>query len=480
MEARPDRRVARRLIVVLAASVGLSACGDGLAPDDPGPPEPEFESRTSNLSTAQKRDRARVIARVAASEGLENPILLAGIAEAETNFAHCWSEATWACKGPHSSFCGGPVIAGGSDGACSRRQGGLGMFQFDAGTYDDTLQREGREVLSLEGNIRRAVAFVSDMVRDSDFIGGVSSRSEAMDWMNGVEVGGHRYRTWLKTVTAYYNGCFPNRCGIYHERFHHYDNAHKRIESSLGATFWEGLGSGGSSSSGSSSSSGNSGGSVGARPPETPGGVGPQAAEIGNGETIDLSWDAGSRVDRWDLQMETKRRGVWYDYHEWNPASPPFRVWPQRDDAEYRWRIRACNSVGCSSWSNWRRFAVGSASVSNSSGSSPSTGGSSSSTSGSSLTPPSGLAPDSTAVRSDRADLQWESVSGAATYVVNLRYWDDGAEQWRHYHTWSDVGTASKSVWPALDGRTYGWRVRACDGSSCSDWSSWAIFRFGP
>ena len=34
---------------------------------------------------------------------------------------------------------GGPIIAGGADGPCADMQGGLGMFQFDAGTYQQTV-----------------------------------------------------------------------------------------------------------------------------------------------------------------------------------------------------------------------------------------------------------------------------------------------------------------------------------------------------
>src|SRR5690348_16237288 len=66
----------------------------------------------SDLSDAQLRQRSERIRDVAASRGLTNGALLAGIARVETNLAQCWSEATWACQGPHASYCNGPVIAG--------------------------------------------------------------------------------------------------------------------------------------------------------------------------------------------------------------------------------------------------------------------------------------------------------------------------------------------------------------------------------
>ena len=76
------------------------------------------------LSAEQRRERAGLIRDAAASVGMTNGVLLAGIAQAETTLAHCWSEATWACQGPPSSSCGGDaVIAGSADGPCSARQG---------------------------------------------------------------------------------------------------------------------------------------------------------------------------------------------------------------------------------------------------------------------------------------------------------------------------------------------------------------------
>ncbi|MCA9614322.1 MAG: hypothetical protein KC586_16315, partial [Myxococcales bacterium] len=87
----------------------------------------------SLLTAAQRRVRAGEIRDAAAANGITQGWLLAGIADAETRMSHCWSELTWACQGPNSSDCGGgPVVAGAGDGPCSLRQGGLGMFQFDA------------------------------------------------------------------------------------------------------------------------------------------------------------------------------------------------------------------------------------------------------------------------------------------------------------------------------------------------------------
>ena len=74
------RLLAALSVMVMAAPV-LAA--------EPGPVD---------LTAAQRRERAILIRDTAAGVGMTNAALLAGIGEVETNFAHCWSEATWACS----------------------------------------------------------------------------------------------------------------------------------------------------------------------------------------------------------------------------------------------------------------------------------------------------------------------------------------------------------------------------------------------
>src|SRR5678815_3809570 len=92
-------------IAVLAAAMPAWAepvSGPGHAPSwEPGPVA---------LTSAQRKARAEIIRDTAAGLGMTNAALLAGIGEIETNFAHCWSEATWACQGPASSSCGGGPV----------------------------------------------------------------------------------------------------------------------------------------------------------------------------------------------------------------------------------------------------------------------------------------------------------------------------------------------------------------------------------
>ncbi|NUO48715.1 MAG: hypothetical protein HOV80_07655 [Polyangiaceae bacterium] len=121
----------------------------------------------------------------------------------------CWSEATWACKGPASPDCGGgPIIAGSADGPCSAQQGGLGMFQFDAGTYSQTLNKYGNGVLTVDGQISSAVAYVVNMVKISDYTTNAETDEKAFAWINNFDVNNPTLRDqWIKTVVRYYNGC---------------------------------------------------------------------------------------------------------------------------------------------------------------------------------------------------------------------------------------------------------------------------------
>ncbi len=202
------------------------------------PPEPELGAVRESLTSSERRARARVIRDVAAENGITQGWLLAGIADAETGMAHCWREATWACPGPDSADCGGgPVIAGAGDGPCSLHQGGLGMFQFDAGTFSDTLRREGTRILRLRGNIDAGIDFVVSMVIRSPYISGVSTRAQAIAWMNGVRIDNGRFPNWIRTVTHLYNGCAPSY-SCYPSRYAHYRDNATGVFREMGADFW--------------------------------------------------------------------------------------------------------------------------------------------------------------------------------------------------------------------------------------------------
>lgn len=223
-----------RPLLFACAALTLAGC---LGPAEEPVPESDVASKGSMLSAAQRRTRAGQIRDAAAANGITEGWLLAGIADSETGMSQCWSELTWACQGPTSSDCGGPVVAGAGDGACSLRQGGLGMFQFDAGTYDDTLAREGTRILSIAGNVAAAVDFVVNMVIRSSHISGVSTRDEAIAWMNGVRIGNAKWDPWISTVTHYYNGCAPSY-SCWSSRYARYRDYTSNVYNEMGADFW--------------------------------------------------------------------------------------------------------------------------------------------------------------------------------------------------------------------------------------------------
>jgi MYXO-CTERM domain-containing protein len=237
--ARPGP-VSRALASVIAVSVAAAAgCMDDPAgPGDRDGDGAELGAGRYALSAEVERERVTAIRDVAAGLGMLNGPLLAGIAQSETNLAHCWSEATWACQGPSSPSCGGgPVIAGAADGPCSAEQGGLGMFQFDAGTYAQTLARDGEEILLLEGNIAKAVDFVQ--VRVIQDIAGAGTAELALAWMNSIpmQAGDPLMEAWASFIVCRYNGCCSTSSTCTQRRAKYRDNAID-FHNKYGADFW--------------------------------------------------------------------------------------------------------------------------------------------------------------------------------------------------------------------------------------------------
>ncbi|MDQ3370463.1 MAG: MYXO-CTERM sorting domain-containing protein [Myxococcota bacterium] len=190
------------------------------------------------LSAEVRRERLGLIRDAAAEMGVTNAALLAGIAESETGLAHCFSEAGFGCAGPASSSCGGAsVIAGGADGPCSALQGGLGMFQFDAGTHADTVATYGAPILTVEGNTAQAVAFVIDKVMLD--VAGVDDWRAAAAWMNAVPLvaGDPLTEEWARLIACRYNGCCTTSTTCTTRARRYRDNAIAAAQE-LGAEFW--------------------------------------------------------------------------------------------------------------------------------------------------------------------------------------------------------------------------------------------------
>ena len=220
--------------ILLAALTILQGCSDSVV--DPYDEEPILTEEKS-LSQQVRISRLQIIRDAARQAGLENAAMLAGISSAETGLAHCWSEATWSCKGPWSADCNGPVIAGAGDGPCHWQEGGLGLFQFDGGTFSETLRRDGEQVLTIKGSVVKAVDFVADMLMNSPYVS-VSSRGQALRWLSNVKPGSRDFEAWIKTVTHKYNGCEPGYCSIFWQRYDHYSHHAKLVYDDTNQGFW--------------------------------------------------------------------------------------------------------------------------------------------------------------------------------------------------------------------------------------------------
>lgn len=223
------------MIRTLVVTLLLAGCAVGGSED-------ASDERTANaLDATQKRAVSDRIKAVAARFGSTNPLLFAGIPHHETGLAHCWKDATWACQGPYSSSCGGPVIAGAGDGPCSLQEGGLGMYQFDAGTFSQTLATYGNGVLTLDGNIDQGVRFIVNKVRTCPNGPRSASDGEAIGWLNTARPGTARFDQFMAVMAYCYNGCAPGASYCNHESVKAlYRSATIALYDMFGDAYWYG------------------------------------------------------------------------------------------------------------------------------------------------------------------------------------------------------------------------------------------------
>jgi hypothetical protein len=223
----------RSLLACILALFTIS-CGVEMEP----PPSEEVMTRIDAVSTEVKRSRSDVIKSYAASRGLTNPVLVAGVANHETGMTQCYSEATHHCPGPNSSECGGPVLAGSGDGVCSLRAGGLGMFQFDAGNYDQTLASYGTGILTVAGNAQKGVDTVIAKVRACPNRG-FATDADAIAFMNSARVGTPAYEDFITAMAWCYNGCTPSM-SCHAQRRADYKAGVESLLSLFGESYWYG------------------------------------------------------------------------------------------------------------------------------------------------------------------------------------------------------------------------------------------------
>jgi uncharacterized protein (TIGR03382 family) len=116
-------------------------------------------------------------------------------------------------------------------------QGGLGMFQFDAGTYADTVSTYGDSILTIEGNTAQAVNFV--VVREQMDIAEAKDWMTSVGWMNEIEMkaGTTTMEAWADFIVCRYNGCCTTSSTCTTRRANYRDNAIDAYNE-MGADFW--------------------------------------------------------------------------------------------------------------------------------------------------------------------------------------------------------------------------------------------------
>jgi hypothetical protein len=125
------------------------------------------------------------------------------------------------------------VVIGNADASCD--DGGMGLFQLDAGKQADTIAKYGAGVVELDGNIDDGLAHLLD---DVAACGLATDAASAVTWMNGALHGTADYDTWFTCVARQYNGCRSERGCDEAKRAGQYKDATESVAREFGLTYW--------------------------------------------------------------------------------------------------------------------------------------------------------------------------------------------------------------------------------------------------
>jgi hypothetical protein len=220
----------------------LSACDEPEARVVPFAPEGDDGELpiTPTLSGAVLEERCDEIKETAAARGITNPLIIAGVANHETHLVQCLSEWPIHCAGPHSDDCNGAVLAGSGDGPCWKEAGGIGMFQFDAGNYDQTLAHYGHDILDVSGNVDAGIAVIIHKVRVCQHTSAkATSDQAAIDFINSATPGTPNYEAYISSMASCYNGCQPGSTNCSHQGMrNNYKAGVQDLIDKLGIAYW--------------------------------------------------------------------------------------------------------------------------------------------------------------------------------------------------------------------------------------------------
>jgi hypothetical protein len=224
---------------IVTGLVGLLAvgCSPPMENMDEMSDEELTQSFDDALTNAQKKSISDHIKNVAATHGVTNSVLFAGVPNHETGLVQCWKDATWACKGPASDYCGGPVIAGSGDGPCSQKQGGLGIYQLDAGTYSQTLASYGKDIVELDAQIDEGVDIIISKVWHCPNTPHFDTEAEVIAWINAAKPGTAKYEVFLSAMAYCYNGTPPSSSNFQNMRSKYRAGVQKLVDA-FGKPYW--------------------------------------------------------------------------------------------------------------------------------------------------------------------------------------------------------------------------------------------------
>ena len=189
--------------------------------------------------------------------------------------------------------------------------------------------------------------------------------------------------------------------------------------------------------------------------PSTPSLGYPAAGANVAGSSVSFQWSAVTYATKYQLEVSRSSDGYIFRNVELIDRVNTTLSGFYDDATEYRWRVRAGNDSGWSSWTSYRYF-----------------------TNGTSLVAPNLGSPASNAVVEGTAvSFNWNSVTGATRYELEVVRISDGYI-FKSVPTGSNTGT-TQSGFPNDGSTDFRWRVRAGNATSWGAWSAYRTFTSG-
>lgn len=300
------------------------------------------------------QSRSNTIKNVHASHPtIHNPLIFAGIAHAETEMAHCYSEyysqvSTTVCPGSYSSDCGGAVTAGYWDGPCGSQAGGLSMWQFDEGNYTQTLNKWGttgywngqpHNILSISGSTSAAIDFILFKAWYSGYTPSFASYQAMYNWINGIRPvdGNLDYETWLGFLSNSYNGQVWGSTAWSNTKEKYRTKTNYLYTAMGGQTYWYG------------------GGST-VQPPGQPSGLYPDGYASMPSGWMTMTWSPVATATSYEVYILYWNGSAWTYYYTYYPTTNSVTISPYYHGTSYAWNVKAKNGSGTGPQSNWAYF----------------------------------------------------------------------------------------------------------------------------